>query len=97
MSGGSFDYLYVKSIDELMAYDGNLDMMADKLATLGYAEDAARETTEFLMELRAGRIRLETMQRRLSDLWKAVEWWVSGDYGEDAVKEALAKYRGSAE
>ena len=97
MSGGSYDYLCCKDVGDLMLGEGGLPYMADTLATLGYADDAARETTEFLMELRASRIRLEVMQRRLSRLWKAVEWWKSGDYGEDQVRDALAEYRGHAQ
>jgi hypothetical protein len=34
------------------------------------------------------------MDPTLADVWKAVEWWDSCDSGEDAVEEALKKYRG---
>lgn len=43
MSGGSYDYLYSRELD-WWALDGDsLSRMIDRLAGLGYAEDAARE------------------------------------------------------
>jgi hypothetical protein len=97
MSGGSYNYLGVICIDdleELLGKESELREMADRLAGLGYAEDAARETEELLVLLRQWRIRAEVRVKRLGDVWHAVEWWDSNDYSEDRVKEALAKYRG---
>lgn len=93
MSGGSYDYLYAKPIADLMSYDREVESMVDRLASLGYAKDAAQETMAFLLELRRAQIRLETMQQRLAPVWKAVEWWDSADTGEDDVKDALVEYR----
>jgi len=93
MSGGSYAYLYAKPVNELVSWDREVESMVDRLAGLGYAEDAARESMEFLLELRRARVRLETMQQRLAPVWKAVEWWDSADSGEDEVKDALVEYR----
>jgi hypothetical protein len=97
MSGGSYNYLGLICYDdlgELLAKEGDLRDMADRLAGLGYAEDAARETEELLTMLRQWKTRAEVRVRRLNDVWHAVEWWDSADWGEDRVREALAKYRG---
>ena len=81
MSGGSFNYLHIRDVQELFDNEGNLQEMADKLASLGYADDAARETLEVLLTLRQFKIRIGTRARRLSGIWQAVEWWDSGDGG----------------
>jgi hypothetical protein len=68
--------------------------MADRLAGLGYAEDAAKETEELLVLLSQWNVRADVRLKRLADVWKAVEWWDSCDWGEEHVREALATYRG---
>ncbi len=96
MSGGSYDYLCHKGVDELIgsSHDqANLEAMAMRLVGLGYAEDAARETEELLLILRQATVRLQTRLDRLSGIWKAIEWWDSCDSGEDEVHVALQKYR----
>jgi hypothetical protein len=94
VSGGSYEYIAWKEVEALFERESVIQQMADRLAGLGYAEDAARETTELLLMIRQARVRIETRQRRLEDVWKAVEWWDSADSGEEDVKEALAVYRG---
>lgn len=96
MSGGSYNYLGCISYDdlgELLAKESDLREMADRLAGLGYARDAARETEELLTMLRQWKTRAEVRVKRLHGVWHAVEWWDSCDWGEDRVHEALAKYR----
>lgn len=100
MSGGSYDYLcHTWELRDLFKRDENssgstLEQMADRLAGLGYAQDAARETQELLVQLRQWTVRAEVRMDRLRDVWKAVEWWDSCDSGEEQLKAALAKYRG---
>ncbi|BFP50054.1 hypothetical protein KCMC57_64220 (plasmid) [Kitasatospora sp. CMC57] len=95
MSGGSYDYLCrVMDLGELLAKEHRLEEMADRLAGLGYAEDAAHETQELIVQLRQFKVRADVRVKRLSDLWHAVEWWDSGDTAEKDVRDALAKYRG---
>ena len=95
MSGGSYNYLYFRSGDELFERVGDIKAMQERLAGLGYAEDAAAEVEEILLILNQTRIRLNTRMRRLEGVMRAVEWKDSGDSGEDAIKEALKKYRES--
>lgn len=97
MSGGSYDYLFMKDPDELLHshHQENIESMAARLAGLGYAQDAALETENVLLILRQFEVRMRARLDRLSGVWKAVEWWDSCDSGEDSVKEALARYRES--
>lgn len=94
MSGGSWSYLYCKEIDDLLQYEGLIEDMADRLASLGYANDAAKETQELVLVIRQFRNHAGTIKDRLSDIWRAIEWWDSSDSGEDGVKNALKEYRG---
>lgn len=94
MSGGSYDYLYNQEIEWWRVDNDNLSRMVDRLAGLGYAEDAAREARELQLVIRQSRVRIESIQKRLSDVFQAIEWWDSDDSGEDYVKEMLAAYRG---
>lgn len=94
MSGGSFDYLCFKDADELLEHLDTIQEMADELAKLGYANDAAKETQTLLLNYRAFLNRSQTALERLQPVWKAMEWWHSSDWGEDRLKETLAEYRG---
>ncbi|MEU2780543.1 hypothetical protein [Streptomyces sp. NPDC007110] len=94
MSGGSYSYLHTAvDLEDLQARRHDLEDMASRLAALGYAQDAARETEELLVLFRQWQTRAEVRIARLADLWYRVERWDSGDGGEDAVKAALSKYR----
>lgn len=98
MSGGSFCYLCdAGSITDLAAKRTELEEMADWLANAGGqfpgvdVSYALRETRRLLTFLAM----TERMLHRLPELrqvWKAVEWYVSGDYGQDQVQEALAAH-----
>lgn len=95
MSGGSYDYLcWARELDDLLTKEHHLEAMADRLAALGYAEDAARETQELLVQLRQWRIRAQVKVDRLEPVWKAIEWRDSGDWSEDSIRQAVVEYRG---
>jgi len=93
MSGGSYNYLCYANPDELINKTVDLQDMADRLAGLGYAPDAARETQELLLIVRQFENRIAAATGRLQKVWKAVEWWDSGDSSEDGVKTSLDDYR----
>lgn len=94
MSGGSFNYLCdTWDLDHLLGKQGSLEAMSQALATVGYAQDAARETEELLVLLRQWQNQAEVRLKRLTPVWKAMEWWKSNDWGEDDFREALAEYR----
>ena len=94
MSGGSYNYLYTKDAADLFGYAGDLEDMANRLAGLGYAVDAAKDAYDLLAIIRTQAVRVEAAMARLGPVFRAVEWWDSADSSEEAVQEALAKYRG---
>lgn len=96
MSGGSFDYLCFADAETISEKKGRLREMADFLAGLGYAQDAARETEELLVILNQIEVRMGVRIDRLSAIWKAAEWWQSADTGEDDFKASLKEYRKEA-
>ena len=93
MSGGSYSYLCYAEAEKLMEKTEDLQNMADRLAGLGYAQDAAQETMDVLLTIRQFENRINAMTKRLEDIWKAVEWWDSCDTTEERVKEELIAYR----
>ena len=93
MSGGSYNYLYGNSVGSLLDEEVTIQAMADRLAGLGYADDAAKETQDLLLSIRQFKNRIGTMSERLSGVWQTIEWWDSGDSGEETFKKALMEYR----
>ena len=95
MSGGSFNYLCrTWELDAVLNKMGDLQDMSNALSALGYAQDAARETEELLVILRQWEVQTAVRLDRLREVWKAMEWWRSRDWGEDQFKQTLAEYRG---
>lgn len=95
MSGGSYNYLCFKDAEQLFNIQGIIEDMHERLSGLGYANDAALETEMVLDLIRLFRSRAAYHLERLHWIWYAVEWWDSGDYSEDDVKEEIEKYRAS--
>lgn len=93
MSGGSYNYLAYTDASTLHEKETQLELMTERLAGLGYANDAAKEAIELLLTLRQSHNLLDVYMDRLNGIFHAVEWWDSHDFSEDAVKDALAKYR----
>lgn len=94
MSGGSWSYLYSKEIDELMQYSNIelLEEMADYLNQNGY-KDVAKDTRRLVEYIKSAKIRVETLFETLSPVFKAVEWFDSGDWGEETLNNEILKYR----
>lgn len=94
MSGGSYNYLHsVLDLEDIQAHQHDLQDMADRLAGLGYAQDAARETEELLLLFRQWQTRAAVRITRLRAIWHAVERRDSNDTDEAAIGKALAAYR----
>lgn len=97
MSGGSYNYLYTKSPDDLIyAYQDDLQRMIDRLIVLGY-EDVARELVELRLTIAHYRVYAETIMNRLTGVMKAVEWLDSCDWGPIPLQQAVQEYRGNIE
>lgn len=92
MSGGSFDNLYSKWIDDLMNSEETLKRMRDDLRERG-AIDAADQTDDVLRTIADAKNCVSQHQEALEKVWHAVEWHRSGDWGREDVEAALAEYR----
>lgn len=97
MSGGSFNYLCHATPDEILV--GKRQDLAEMVAALSVsgAVDAAKETETIGLILNHFEARIQARMDRLSGVWKAMEWWRSGDWTEAQFKEALAEYRKDVE
>lgn len=81
MSGGSFDYLYLKPVGEIPLH--LLQSMAEALLVdYGYVEAAAATRACIPDEVAP----------ELRELWHAVEWHRSNDWGPDRVADAWKRY-----
>lgn len=88
MSGGSYEYLYsAAENDTLESHREELERMRARLAELG-ATRAAWRTGEVIRLLDAAK----ADARQLEQVWHAVEWWDSCDWGEEQVREVLGNY-----
>lgn len=94
MSGGSWNYLCYKDIDELMNGSSTelLQDMADRLNSAGF-EDVAKDTQRLVEYIKSASIRIETLFEALSPVFKAIEWFDSGDWGEETLNNEILKYR----
>lgn len=94
MSGGSWNYLCYKDIDELMNGSSTelLQDMVDRLNSAGF-KDVAQDTQRLVEYIKSARIRIETLFEALSPVFKAVEWFDSGDWGEETLNNEILKYR----
>lgn len=88
MSGGSYDYLCLR-VHALEEQRGMLENMAIRLEGLSYAPVAAAQTRRVLRLVDAA----GALADSLADVWRAVEWWDSGDSGEDAVMRKCEAYQ----
>jgi hypothetical protein len=83
MSGGSYNYLCFQDALDL----ADLENMARRLAELAPGSAAARDTAK-LAEL----LRRDVTTDPLREAWRCVEWFDSGDYGEDQARAAIEAY-----
>jgi hypothetical protein len=97
MSGGSFEYLYLKDVSDLIKRVELIEEMAQALEDAG-APDAANETREFLRAMQDAVEKLQAWKdRRLAGIWHDMEWMVSGDYSAASLDKGLAEYRNERE
>ena len=94
MSGGSYNYLFCKGAEDLLYGQGlgDLNEMAETLLDMGYSEEA-KETYAILFEVKKVREELEGRVNKISDLWKAVEYYESMDADIEAIKVEVEKLR----
>ena len=71
-----------------------LEEMSDYLNQNGY-EDVAKDTQRLVEYIKSASIRIETLFEALSPVFKAVEWFDSGDWGKEVLNNEVLKYRKS--
>jgi len=81
MSGGSRNYVYRQ---DLIAHRADVSAVFDDLKELGHTA-AAYWTAEVLAHM----TQIATLQAELEHVWKAVEYYRSGDWTAEQVKEAV--------
>lgn len=98
MSGGYYEYVQSYGIDDIL-FDSDrhhlIARVADDLADAGEG-DAANATRAALARIRQLRQAADEINGELNDLygiWKALDWWKSGDSGEENLHEAVQAWR----
>lgn len=71
-----------------------LQDMVDRLNSAGF-KDVAKDTQRLVEYIKSASIRIETLFETLSPVFKAVEWFDSGDWGEETLNNEVLKYRKS--
>lgn len=92
MSGGSFNYLYAKSPDELIEMTDTIKRMRDRLVELK-APRTCVEQTERVLDLIERFWSVMTVRiSSLEGVWHGVEWYDSNDWGLDQVQEVFQQF-----
>lgn len=91
MSGGSYNYLCFRDETDVFSHLGDLRDMADRLDQV--CPEAAAETRALFDGPRSLLSELETRLRKLTALWKAVEWRDSGDTGDAQLAAAVEEFK----
>lgn len=95
MSGGCYNYLCCKSsLEDIVTEEEYLEQVIKDLIKYDY-KDISNDVNNLLQDIKETRVRIEEQLERLNQVFKAVEWYESGDYGESNLKEILEQYRSS--
>lgn len=94
MSGGSYDYLFCKETCELFNYSNirTLEEMESRFLGLGY-DDIAKDFRRLIEYIKSANNRVEVLGNQLNGLMHDIEWYDSGDIGEDTLAKRVEKYR----
>lgn len=88
MSGGSYNYLCYADASDIGSKLSDLDQMAARLEQIDPGGCAAADTREVQALIGA----LDRAIGRLSDVWRAVEWRDSCDWGDDQMLAEIGEY-----
>lgn len=92
MSGGSFDYLYQRKARELFVhYQDEIKEMEKMLRKMGF-DVIANDTLEILLLFEMFEKEVDRRVSELSEVWKAVEWYSSGDWGGEKLIKVAKEY-----
>lgn len=92
MSGGSLNYLCYKEPEELFHYIREMEEVELVLIGQG-AEDIAKDVRRLIEYVKSAEIRIGVLSAQLNDIFHAVEWRLSADYGDDTLKKHIEQYR----
>lgn len=92
MSGGSLSYLYLKEPGDLFNHVEDLETVEQELLQRGYT-DIARDVRRLIEYILTAENRISVLADSLRDVFHAVEWCCSGDYGESSLRKHLENYR----
>ena len=92
MSGGSLNYLYNREPTELFDHIRDMEDVEQELLARGYL-DIARDVRRLIEYIRTAENRICVLADQLNDVFHAVEWCLSADYGEDTLRKHLDAYR----
>lgn len=95
MSGGHYEYLYIKEPDEFMRktkFTGKMDMAVRDFEEAGYPE-IAEELEEARDEILEKWDELEEIKEEIAPLLKAMSYWKCGDHGEENFREIIEEKR----
>lgn len=91
MSGGSLNYLCYKSPEELFHYIGEMEEVEAELITRG-AMDIAKDVRRLIEYIKTAENHISVLSEQLNPIFRAVEWCLSGDIGENSLLETLENY-----
>ena len=95
MSGGSLCYLFCKEPEDLFDESTIYYLeKAEQYLLRNDAVDVAKDVRRLIEYVISAKNRIEVMQENLKEVFKAIEWYESGDSGKDRVERAIAVYRG---
>ena len=92
MSGGSYNYLCFEQFPEVIERTEDMNKIQFRLRQLG-AHGIADDVDELIKYCREAKETIEPLFERLYGVFHAIEWFDSGDIGEDDVKEEFKRYR----
>lgn len=93
MSGGSLNYLCYKEPAQLFDHINDMEAVEAVLLSEGY-DDIARDVRRLIEYVKTAENRIGVLHDNLKDVFHAIEWYNSADYGKDTMLEAFKKYRG---
>lgn len=94
MSGGSLNYLHLREPDELFEQLDDLEKVEKELVAQGHI-DIAQDVRRLIEYILTAENRIRVLAGNLKEVFHAVEWWLSGDYGDACLQNAIEKYRRS--
>lgn len=92
MSGGSFNYLCYAEMPDILCKTNDMADMEEYLIRMGYT-DIAKDVRRLIEYCKTAEIRVSVLFEQLQEVFRAIEWKVSGDIGEDDLIKKLEKYR----